>query len=402
MKNKIIAGFLTILLSFAPLAPSLAANQERVVGLEENVVSYLIGNEKTGDIYYEKNADKSYPMASLSKLMTYLLVKEAIDEGEISLNDKTVASEKASKFNTWEYSALGLSEGEIFTIEELLEGLIVVSGNDCAYQLANEVADSEAEFARMMNMKASELGLDSQIYYNASGVETEENQQNSSSARDLFKLTQIIIEKYPEILEYGKIREIVDPRRDINEESTVPFVGEIEGVDGLKTGTTNEAGYCLVTTTNMKEIDSKDNFRTIGVVMGADQKDTRNMVMSDLIYYVSRYYDLKKILDTNVAQQTIKTNTVKQGYVELYPDKDINIIVKDGEKANIKYNIKDDIKAPINEGDVLGDVKVRYKDKEFDVDLISKSNLEEASLFSRITRASSDAADFLLKVLISR
>lgn len=402
MKNKIIAGFLTILLSFAPLAPSLAANQERVVGLEENVVSYLIGNEKTGDIYYEKNADKSYPMASLSKLMTYLLVKEAIDEGEISLNDKTVASEKASKFNTWEYSALGLSEGEIFTIEELLEGLIVVSGNDCAYQLANEVADSEAEFARMMNMKASELGLDSQIYYNASGVETEENQQNSSSARDLFKLTQIIIEKYPEILEYGKVREIVDPRRDINEESTVPLVGEIEGVDGLKTGTTNEAGYCLVTTTNMKEIDSKDNFRTIGVVMGADQKDTRNMVMSDLIYYVSRYYDLKKILDTNVAQQTIKTNTVKQGYVELYPDKDINIIVKDGEKANIKYNIKDDIKAPINEGDVLGDVKVRYKDKEFDVDLISKSNLEEASLFSRITRASSDAADFLLKVLIAR
>ena len=402
MKNKIIAGFLAILLSFAPLAPSLAANQERVVGLEENVVSYLIGNEKTGDIYYEKNADKSYPMASLSKLMTYLLVKEAIDEGDISLYDKVEASEEASKFNTWEYSALGLSEGEIFTIEELLEGLIVVSGNDCAYQLANEVADSEAEFARMMNMKASELGLDSQIYYNASGVETEENQQNSSSARDLFKLTQIIIEKYPEILEYGKVREIVDPRRDINEESTVPLVGEIEGVDGLKTGTTNEAGYCLVTTTNMKEIDSKDNFRTIGVVMGADQKDTRNMVMSDLIYYVSRYYDLKKILDTNVAQQTIKTNTVKQGYVELYPDKDINIIVKDGEKANIKYNIKDDIKAPINEGDVLGDVKVRYKDKEFDVDLISKSNLEEASLFSRITRASSDAADFLLKVLISR
>ena len=402
MKNKIIAGFLTLLLSFAPLTSSLAANQERVVGLEENVVSYLIGNEKTGDIYYEKNADKSYPMASLSKLMTYLLVKEAIDEGDISLDDKSVASEEASKFNTWEYSALGLSEGEIFTIEELLEGLIVVSGNDCAYQLANEVADSEAEFARMMNMKASELGLDSQIYYNASGVETEENQQNSSSARDLFKLTQIIIEKYPEILEYGKVREIVDPRRDINEESTVPLVGEIEGVDGLKTGTTNEAGYCLVTTTNMKEIDSKDNFRTIGVVMGADQKDTRNMVMSDLIYYVSRYYDLKNILDTNVAQKSIKTNTVKQGYVELYPDKDINIIVKDGEKANIKYNIKDDIKAPVSEGDVLGDVKVRYKDKEFDVDLISKSNLEEASLFSRITRASSDAADFLLKVLIAR
>lgn len=402
MKNKkILSLFLSLILILAP-SSSLAANQSKIVGLDDNVTSYLIGNEKTGDIYYEKNADQSLPMASLSKLMTYLLVKEAIDEKEISLDQEVVASEEAAKFNSWEYSALGLEEGEVFTVEELLEGLIVVSGNDAAYQLAVTVADSETEFARAMTMKAAELGLDSQIYYNASGVETESGQENSSSARDLFKLAQHIIEKYPEILEYGQVREIVDPRRNIDVESTVPLIGDIEGVDGLKTGTTDGAGACLVTTTNMKKLDEKDDFRTIGVVMGADQKDTRDSVMSDLIYYISRYYNLEKVLDKNVAVESIKNNTTTQGYIDVYPNEDINIIVKDGTHAAIKYNIKDDIKAPIKAGDQLGEARVSYEDEEYTVDLLAKNDLKKASTFSRIVRTSQDAADFLLKVLIAR
>lgn len=402
MKNKkILSLFLSLILILAP-SSSLAAKQSKIVGLDDNVTSYLIGNEKTGDIYYEKNADQSLPMASLSKLMTYLLVKEAVDEGEISLDQEVVASEEAAKFNSWEYSALGLEEGEVFTVEELLEGLIVASGNDAAYQLAVTVADSETEFARAMTMKAAELGLNSQIYYNASGVETESGQENSSSARDLFKLTQHIVEKYPEILEYGQVREIVDPRRNIDVESTVPLIGDIEGVDGLKTGTTDRAGACLITTANMKKLDEKDDFRTIGVVMGADQKDTRDSVMSDLIYYISRYYNLEKVLDKNVAVESIKNNTTTQGYIDVYPNEDINIIVKDGTHAAIKYNIKDDIKAPIKAGDQLGEARVSYEDEEYTVDLLAKNDLKKASTFSRIVRTSQDAADFLLKVLIAR
>lgn len=402
MKNKkILSLFLSLILILAP-SSSLAAKQSKIVGLDDNVTSYLIGNEKTGDIYYEKNADQSLPMASLSKLMTYLLVKEAVDEGEISLDQEVVASEEAAKFNSWEYSALGLEEGEVFTVEELLEGLIVASGNDAAYQLAVTVADSETEFARAMTMKAAELGLNSQIYYNASGVETESGQENSSSARDLFKLTQHIVEKYPEILEYGQVREIVDPRRNIDVESTVPLIGDIEGVDGLKTGTTDGAGACLITTANMKKLDEKDDFRTIGVVMGADQKDTRDSVMSDLIYYISRYYNLEKVLDKNVAVESIKNNTTTQGYIDVYPNEDINIIVKDGTHAAIKYNIKDDIKAPIKKGEELGKAIVTYDDNEYEVALISKMDLKEASLFSRIIRTSQDAANFLLKVVMAR
>ncbi|WP_296142349.1 D-alanyl-D-alanine carboxypeptidase family protein [uncultured Anaerococcus sp.] len=401
MKNKkIISLLLSLILILAPM-PALAANQNKIVGLDDNVTSYIIGNEKTGDIYYEKNADESLPMASLSKLMTYLLTKEAIDEGKISPDQEVTVSKEAAKYNSWEYSALGLEEGETFTVKELLEGLIVASGNDCAYQLAVTVEDSETEFARNMTMKASELGLNSQIYYNASGVETENGQENSSSARDLFLLTKHIIEKYPEILEYGSVREITDPRRNINVESTVPLIGEIPGVDGLKTGTTDQAGACLISTADMKKIDDKDDFRTIGVVMGADQKDTRNSVMSDLIYYVSRYYNLESVLDENVAVESIKTNTVSQGYVDVFPSENVNIILKDGEKAAIKYDIKNKIKAPIKAGEVLGEAYVSYEDEEYKVPLVAKSDFKEASMFSRIMRSSEDAADFLLKVLIA-
>lgn len=402
MKNKkIIPILLSILFILNPLKV-FAANQSKIVGLDDNVKAYIIGNEKTGEIYYEKNSDQSYPMASLSKLMTYLLVKEEIDAGNISLDDQVEVDPEASKFNSWEYSALGLKEGEIFTIKELLEGLIVASGNDCAYQLAITVADSEAEFARNMTMKASELGLKSQIYYNSSGVETENGDENSSSASDLLKLAQHIIKKYPEILEYGQIREIVDPRRDIDVKSTVPLIGEVDGVDGLKTGTTDKAGACLISTVDMKKLDDKDNFRTIAVVMGADQKDTRNSVMKDLIYYVSRYYDSKNVLDTNVAVKSIKTNTVSQGYVDIFPSENINIIIKDGKNPTIKYNIKDDVKAPINAGEVLGKATVEYDDKQFDIDLVSKTGYKEASKFSKIFRTSQDFADFLVKLLIAR
>ena len=400
-KNKISSIIVVLLILLFPIN-ALAANQSQVVGLDQNVKAYIIGNQENGDIYYEKDSSTSYPIASLSKLMTYLIVKEKIDEGKLSLDQEVTVDEEAAKFHSWEYSYLGLDEGEVYTIEELLQGLMVVSGNDCAYQLAVTVSDSESEFARLMNIKAGELGLDSQVYYNASGVQTESGNQNSSSAKDLYVLSKYIIEKYPEVLEYSKVRKIEDKRRDIDVDSTIPLIGEIPGVDGLKTGSTEEAGYCLVSTVDMKEIDSKDDFRTIAVLLGADQKDTRNKAMSDLIYYVSRYYDKVKVLDTNVAYDSLKVNTAKQGYVELYPNQNVEMIVKTGENPAVKTKLQENIKVPIKSGQVLGNANVSYEDKEYDVSLISKSNLDEASLFARIVKSLQDSADFLLKVLIAR
>ena len=389
-------------LSILIMPVSFAASQNKIVGLDDNVKSYIIANEETGEVYHEKNADESRPMASLSKLMTFLIVMEKIDEGEISLDTKVKADAEAEKLTSWEYSALGVKEGEIYTVDELLEGLIAVSGNDCAYLLANTISVSESAFAREMNEKAKELDLESQVYYNSSGIETEDELQNSSSARDLLKLSQYILKTYPEILEYSAIREIKDSSRDIDKKSTIPLMDEIEGVDGLKTGTTNDAGYCLVTTVDMNKLDSKDEFRAIGVVMGADQKDTRDMVMSDLIYYVSKYYSTRTILNTNVAIKSIKDITVKQGYIDLYPKDDLKMIIKEGENPTIKYNIKDNIIAPVKEGEELGEIEVSYHDDSHKAGLYSKKALDKASLFSRIVRTIEDTTDFLLKTVIAR
>lgn len=399
-KYKIASLALAIFMFFMPV--SLATSQNKIVGLDENVKAYLIGNEENGEVYYEKNADEPRSMASLSKLMTFLVTKEAIDRGDISLDTKVKADKEAEKLTTWEYSALGVKEGETYTVDELLKGLIAVSGNDCAYLLANTVSVSEPAFAREMNEKAKELDLESQVYYNSSGIETEDGYQNTSSARDLFKLTQYILKNHPEILDYSAIREIKDPARDIDKKSTIPLMDEIKGVDGLKTGTTNDAGYCLVSTIDMKELDDKDDFRSIGVVMGADQKDTRDKVMSDLIYYVSKYFSTKTVLDSNVPIKSIKDVTVKQGYIDLYPKEDIKMIVKEGENPTIKYNIKDDVKAPIKENQDMGEVEISYKDESHNVGLFSKKALDKASLFTRVIRTIKDSCDFLLKTVIAR
>ena len=402
MKYKYKILSLIMALSILIMPVSFAASQNKIVGLDDNVKSYIIANEETGEVYHEKNADESRPMASLSKLMTFLIVMEKIDEGEISLDTKVKADAEAEKLTSWEYSALGVKEGEIYTVDELLKGLIAVSGNDCAYLLANTISVSESAFAREMNEKAKELDLESQVYYNSSGIETEDELQNSSSARDLLKLSQYILKTYPEILEYSAIREIKDSSRDIDKKSTIPLMDEIEGVDGLKTGTTNDAGYCLVTTVDMNKLDSKDEFRAIGVVMGADQKDTRDMVMSDLIYYVSKYYSTRTILNTNVAIKSIKDITVKQGYIDLYPKDDLKMIIKEGENPTIKYNIKDNIIAPVKEGEELGEIEVSYHDDSHKAGLYSKKALDKASLFSRIVRTIEDTTDFLLKTVIAR
>ena len=399
-KYKIVSLVMAAFIFFMPI--SFAVGQSKVVGLDDNVKAYIIANEESGEVYYEKNADEPRAMASLSKLMTFLVTKEAIDNGEISLETKVKADKEAEKLTSWEYSALGVKEGDIYTVDELLRGLIAVSGNDCAYLLANTISVSEAAFAREMNDKAKELDLESQIYYNSSGIETEDGYQNTSSARDLFKLTQYILKTYPEILDYAAIREIKDSARDIDKKSTIPLMDEIKGVDGLKTGTTDKAGYCLVSTIDMKELDSKDDFRSIGVVMGADQKDTRNKVMSDLIYYVSKYYSSRTVLDTNVAIKSIKDVTVKQGYIDLYPKEDIKMIIKEGENPTIKYNIKDDVKAPINENEDFGEVEVSYNDESHTIGLFSKKALDKASLFTRVIRTVEDSCDFLLKTIIAR
>lgn len=401
IRNKMASFLLALILLLSPKL-AFAKDQGQVVGVDSQVKSYIIGNEETGEIYYEKDADTPRPIASMSKLMTYLLTKEAIEDNELSLNTEIVASKEAEKLTTWEYSHLGLKEGEKYTIEELLTGLMVVSGNDCALELSKAVAGNEKKFVKRMNERAKELGLNSQIYYNADGLQTKNDKQNTSSAREVFKLSQYVVKNFPEVLEYGKIRKVEDPSRDIDQKSTIPLVGEIDGVDGLKTGSTEEAGFCLTTTVDMKKLDNKDDFRTIGVVMGCEDEEVRKLAMQDLIFYVSKYYNSRQVLNTNLPAETIKLNTVSNGYLELYPVESLSFIVKEGTVPSTKFLIDESIKAPIKAGEKLGDVEVTYEDQTYNVALVAKDKQDEASKFIRIVRVFKDACDFMLQCIIAR
>lgn len=396
-----LASLLSIFI-FLFTSMAYAKGEGRIVGLDENVSAYLIGNEETGDIYYEKNADEVRPIASLTKLMTFYLVRDAIEEGKISLDTNVKADKRAEELTSWEYSALGLKENETYSVEELLQGLIAVSGNDCAHLLAKAVSGSEEAFTKKMNEKAKELGLESQKYYNASGIDTEDDKENVSSARDLYKLSMDLVKKYPDILNYSSMDEVNIPGKGIKKDSTIPLKNEIDGVDGLKTGTTEKAGYCLITTLDMKELDGNDDFRCLGVVLGADEKDIRDSVMSDLIYYVSRYYSCEKVLDTNRSVESVEEVSAKQGYIDLYPAEDLTIISKDKKHVSTKINLDKNIKAPIKKGQVLGSVDVNYEGEDYKIDLLAKDDVEEASTFGKITRNVKNNVNFLLQLLIAR
>ena len=405
-KYKFCAFLLAFLLLFSPLEvfadESIAKEGDNVVGVDANVKSYLIGNQESGDIFYQKNADKTYPIASMSKLMTFLLTREAIDSGKISYETKVKGTKEAEDLTGPEYSSLGIKKDEEYTIKELITGLIVVSGNDCANLLASKISGSEDEFAKEMNKKAQELNLISQKYYNASGVNTEDDYQNSSSAKDLFELTRYILKKYPDILEYSNMGGIDDSKKNIHKKSTIPLKNEIKGVDGLKTGTTNEAGSCLTTTIDMGKFDPKNEYRAIGIVMGADDHPTRDAAMTDLIYYVSRYFNYKKIADKKIPSDSVKVNSVKEGYVELYPDQNVGFIIKEKSMPSVKIQIKKDIKGPIKKGDILGKEFISYKDKSYEINLVSKKDQSKASNFTRIKRTISDACNPLVECIIAR
>lgn len=405
-KKKIIAFLLAFLFIFSPIKTfaddTVAKEGDNIVGADKFVKAYLIGNQESGDIFYQKNADQTYPIASMSKLMTFLLARDAIESGKISFDTKVKVTKEAEDLTGPEYSAMGIKEGEQYTIKELLTGLMVVSGNDCANLLASTISGSEANFANEMNKKAQELNLKSQKYYNASGINTEDDKQNSSSAKDLFELTRIILSKYPDVLEYSKINGIDDDKKDIHKKSTIPLRDEIKGVDGLKTGTTEEAGHCLTTTIDMNKFDSKNEYRAIGIVMGAEENEFRNSAMTDLIYYVSRYFNYKKLTDKDLPSDSIKVNSVKEGYVELYPEKTVGFIIKDKAMPSVKIKINKDIKAPIKKNEKLGKAYINYKDKSYEVNLISKKDQQKASNFTRVKRTVSDACNFLVECIIAR
>lgn len=387
--KKIIFTFLALLLISQP---ALAAN----LGIEDRADAYLIGDFESGKVLEDYNIDEKMNMASISKLMTYLVVKDNIAAGNIALNDRVTVTEDMAAVGG---SSFRLLEGEVLTVEDLLQGLMVVSGNDAAYALAVHTAGSEEAFVALMNGKAQELDLSHAEFYNASGLQAEDG-QNTMTTREIFSLARHIIKTYPEILDYGQINILSMPERDFMGYSTLPLIGEMPGVDGLKTGFTEEAGYCLVSTMDASKNPKGGDFRVITIVMGTASLDERRDLSKFLLDYSLDNYQLRSLTDKDMPYTEVKVNSAKEGRVALYPETSYQLLASNDEKFSYEEEVDDSIKAPIKEGQVLGKVRISSDGEELtEVNLVSKYDIEKAGFFTRLARTIGDIFSRLLSFI---
>ncbi|MFA9422637.1 MAG: D-alanyl-D-alanine carboxypeptidase family protein [Sedimentibacter sp.] len=354
------------------------------ININDNIKGALLGDLETGEILYEYNINEQLAMASVTKIMTYLLMMDAVTAGKISLDDDVVISGHAA---ATEGSHFGILAGETIKLSLLVKGMLIVSGNDCATAIAEHVGNTEDNFVVMMNSKASELGLLSASFVNPNGlpINDEKTGQNHMSISDIYKLVRYILNTYPEILEITKQPELVVTERNFSKVATNPALGIIEGVDGLKTGYTDQAGLCLVST--MPVNGNGQDFRLIVIIMGAQTYEERLEKTKELLEYGKNSFTMEKIADMSQTVDKVYISSSKNPNVDVYPLIDYNKLVNKDEVVKTKITYNESVKAPLTKGDKIGTISILINDEEIgQVDAIVNENIEKANIFVRVFR----------------
>ena len=253
------------------------------------VNSVLAGDATTGEIYYEYQADNAYPIASITKLMTCLLVMDALSAGQITLEDQVVVSDAAYALSVSDDGLIDLEAGDTVTVQDLLLGSLLASSNECALCLAEAVAGSEEAFVQMMNQKAKELGLSQAIFFNSNGLPVYTKDpvpaklQNRMSAEDMFRLVSYLLSVYPQVTDITSLQIASLESLGIEVKNTNPLLYNMSEVTGLKTGTTNKAGACLVT--SLTADDGNMEHDLIVIVLGTEDSVERGRVSGLLAKY---------------------------------------------------------------------------------------------------------------------
>ncbi len=344
-----------------PAMPELAAK------------SYVLMDAASGNILVEHNGDERLPPASLTKLMTAYIATVEIKRGQIAEQDLVTISEKAWRTGG---SRMFIDVGKQVSVDDLLHGIIIQSGNDASVALAEHIAGSEEAFASMMNTAATRLQLDNTHFMNATGLPAEEHY---SSAHDMAKLARAIIYEDPEHYSIYAQKEflwngIKQPNRNL-------LLWRDKTVDGLKTGHTDEAGYCLVASA------VRDDMRLISVVFGTSSEAARAAETQKLLTYGFRFFETKTFYQKGVELAESKvwkgqTNTVKVGLAD-----DLTLTLQRGQlqKMAARMILDESVVAPVKQGDRLGVVEVRLGDDVMhSADLVALQNVEEGGFFRRV------------------
>ncbi len=360
---------LNIIFMFVPITI-----KAETVDLVPNATSAIIIEASTGTVIYNKNEHEKLAPASMTKMMGLLLIMEQIEKGNLKWDEKVTASANASSMGG---SQIFLETGEQMTVEELVKGISIASGNDAMVAMAERIAGTEEAFVELMNKKASELGLKNTNFKNCTGLDAE---NHYSSANDMALIAKELV-KHDKILEFsGTYEDYIREGTDksfwlVNTNKLVRFY---QGVDGLKTGYTTTAGYCLTATAK------KDGMRIITVVMNEPDSATRNSETTAMLDYGFNMYGMEQLLNKDNVLGKIKVDLGEKEYVEVVPKEEVNILNnKNSNKRNVTYNVElNNVKAPIAVGDTVGKINVIENNKTImTVDVTVKEDIDKANIF---------------------
>jgi D-alanyl-D-alanine carboxypeptidase (penicillin-binding protein 5/6) len=405
--------FVLVMSQFA-YQPGEAVAESDNLGLKAEAAIIIDG--KTGQIVYEKNADKVLGIASMSKMMTEYIIMESIENGKISWDQKVKINKYVHDLSKApNLSNVGLTEGEDYTVKELYQAMAVYSGNAATVALAQLVSGSEKSFVKLMNEKAKELGLKNHKFVNASGLNNsdllgqypsgDEDDENIMTAKDTALLAYRLINDYPEVLKIASIPKLKfrDGKEYPNFNWMLPgLIFEYKGVDGLKTGSTDFAGYGHTGTV------IQDGQRYITVVMKSTNKNERFADSTKLMNYAYATFKKEKVLPANYqvkGKETLSVVKGKEKDVKIQSEKAIELLVENGGKDNYKTDLvidknklNDDGKltAPIKKGEKLGYITVTPKKGEdygyingdpVKVNVVAAESVEKANWFVLSMRA---------------
>lgn len=362
--------YVMLLCALCPILPVKAEED-----LAKNSKSAILIEASTGKVLYEKNADEKMPPASMTKVMSMLLIMEAIDSGKLKYSDEVVISEKASGMGG---SQIFLQPNTKMKVEELLKGVAIASGNDAVVALAEKVAGSVEEFVNMMNEKTKSLGLTNTVFKNPHGLDAE---GHVTTARDMSVMARELI-KHEDILKFTSIYEEYLKKEDgtstwlVNTNKLVRFY---EGVDGLKTGFTQQAGYCLTATAK------RNGMRLISVAMNSESPDKRSADTVSMLSYGFNSYKLNTILTKEKELGKIKVARGKMEYGTLILMKDATELLKvTSDNPIYQYKIKTNkVTAPVQNGDVVGEVEILDQEGNYITteELTIKENIKRANIW---------------------
>ena len=338
----------------------------------------------SGEILYEKEPDRSIYPASMTKIMTSIIAFDLIKSGDLTLDEKFIISEKAWRLSTSGYSSMFVMVNDEVSVENLLRGIIVASGNDACVALAEGIAGTEEEFAIMMTSKAQEIGMSNTNFANSSGIN---DPDNYSTVNDIMIMSHYLIKNYPEYYEWFSEKEFTWDRTGgdpITQGNRNPLLYKNMGADGIKSGYLAVEKYSLASSLERK------GRRLIAVASGFETKNSRSRESSKLLTYGLTNFDLVEINKSGEDFDSVDVWLGKKDFVKVYTKEDIYKIIKKGKKKLLKVKMlyEGPVEAPISKDQVLAKLKIIYDDELIDeYDLLAKEQVNKVNIFSRLMKS---------------